>query len=146
MKRRARLTVFQTRTIDLPSDSNFALLMRSQQAAEREEQQRIKNLVLNYELHDVDQHDGNEAFALMPIVQPSLESKKFAKPANTGYDHFSGPFSRAERHVRAPRARRLNLSDVDWYAHQSGSSSAKAGQENDSKSAQIASIAQKKPG
>ncbi|KAL4876589.1 armadillo-type protein [Aspergillus karnatakaensis] len=40
----------QTRTIDLPSDSTFAVAMRSQQQADREEQQRIKNLVLNYEM------------------------------------------------------------------------------------------------
>ncbi|CAK39364.1 uncharacterized protein An07g02760 [Aspergillus niger] len=40
----------QTRTIDLPSDSSFAVAMRSQQQADREEQQRIKNLVLNYEM------------------------------------------------------------------------------------------------
>ena len=54
------LTLMQTRTIELPSDSNFALSMKSQQAAEREEQQRIKNLVLNYDLRDEnDQHDGS---------------------------------------------------------------------------------------
>lgn len=41
---------FQTRTIDLPSDSGFAVAMKSQQQADREEQQRIKNLVLNYEM------------------------------------------------------------------------------------------------
>lgn len=40
----------QTRTIDLPSDSTFAVAMRTQQQADREEQQRIKNLVLNYEM------------------------------------------------------------------------------------------------
>ena len=33
--------------------------MRTQQQAERAEQQRIKNLVLNYDLGD-DQHDGEE--------------------------------------------------------------------------------------
>jgi regulator of nonsense transcripts 2 len=47
----------QTRSIDLPSDSTFAVAMRTQQQAEREEQQRIKNLVLNYDLTD-DQQDG----------------------------------------------------------------------------------------
>ncbi|KAI7204776.1 hypothetical protein KC365_g17869 [Hortaea werneckii] len=47
----------QTRSIDLPSDSNFAIAMRNQQEAERAEQQRIKNLVLNYDLTD-DQNDG----------------------------------------------------------------------------------------
>ena len=49
----------QTRSIDLPSDSNFAVAMRTQQQAERAEQQRIKDLVLNYDLMD-DQHDGEE--------------------------------------------------------------------------------------
>jgi len=34
--------------------------MRSQQQAEREEQQRIKNLVLNYDLGDEHDYDGNE--------------------------------------------------------------------------------------
>ncbi|KAK5175510.1 mRNA decay protein [Saxophila tyrrhenica] len=48
----------QTRSIDLPSDSSFAVSMRSQQEAERAEQQRIKSLVLNYEL--TDEHDGEE--------------------------------------------------------------------------------------
>jgi len=47
----------QTRSIDLPSDSNFAIAMRTQQQAEKAEQQRIKNLVLNYDLTD-DQQDG----------------------------------------------------------------------------------------
>lgn len=53
--------------------------MKSQQAAEREEQQRIKNLVLNLDLNDDDQHDGIAAFPLKRIVQPSLDKKKFAK-------------------------------------------------------------------
>ncbi|KAK3708037.1 mRNA decay protein [Vermiconidia calcicola] len=49
----------QTRSIDLPSDSGFAKAMRSQQEAERAEQQRIKSLVLNYDLAE-NQHDGEE--------------------------------------------------------------------------------------
>lgn len=32
--------------------------MRNQQQAEREEQQRIKNLVLNYDLRENDEQDG----------------------------------------------------------------------------------------
>ncbi|KIV84145.1 hypothetical protein, variant 1 [Exophiala sideris] len=82
----------QTRTIELPSNSSFAVSMKSQQAAEREEQQRIKNLVLNYDLREDDQNDGLE--------------------------HYNPPLSRAEKSGRhAPRARRLNLSDVDWYGN-----------------------------
>lgn len=132
----AELTDLQTRTIDLPSDSHFAVSMKSQQAAEREEQQRIKNLVLNYDLNDDDQHDGTEAPALAPILQPATASKKFAKQTKTGYEHLNHSLSRSERHGRAPRARKLNLSDVDWYGHQKNLSSPKPGQENHQTSAQ----------
>lgn len=121
--------------------------MKSQQAAEREEQQRIKTLVLNYDLHDDDQHDGTETIFLAPIVQPKLDSrKKFAKCiTTTGYDHVPQTLSRAERTGRAPRARRLNLSDVDWYGRrspQSPRSPVVPGQEN----MPDVRAAQKKPG
>ncbi|RMZ76300.1 hypothetical protein DV737_g4900, partial [Chaetothyriales sp. CBS 132003] len=70
----------QTRTIELPSDSNFAVQMKSKQAAEREEQQRIKNLVLNYDLGDDSQHDGT---ALPdPILQRPLDKSACAKALN----------------------------------------------------------------
>lgn len=36
--------------------------MRSQQQAEREEQQRIKNLVLNYDLRENDGEEGKAPF------------------------------------------------------------------------------------
>lgn len=39
----------QTREIELPSDSTFAVAMKSKQEAEREERQRIKDRVLHYE-------------------------------------------------------------------------------------------------
>lgn len=41
--------------MELPSDSTFAVAMKSQQQAEKEEQQRIKNLVLNYDLQHSDE-------------------------------------------------------------------------------------------
>lgn len=44
--------------------------MRSQQQAERAEQQRIKNLVLNYDLTD-DQHDGEDSPSFHYISSPS---------------------------------------------------------------------------
>ncbi|ATZ51505.1 Bcnmd2 [Botrytis cinerea B05.10] len=83
----------QTRTVALPSDSNFAIAMKSQQAAEREEQQRIKNLVLNYDLNDGEEQDG------------------FDKNATT-------TFSRSDKsgsNRSGQRSRKLQLSDVDWY-------------------------------
>ncbi|CAD6443564.1 c635a1e3-da21-4ad5-8db7-3a477b4005c8 [Sclerotinia trifoliorum] len=82
----------QTRTVALPSDSNFAIAMKTQQAAEREEQQRIKNLVLNYDLNDGDEQDG------------------FEKSATT-------TFSRSDKsgsNRSGQRSRKLQLSDVDW--------------------------------
>lgn len=48
----------QTKTIELPSDSTFAIAMKNQQQAEKEEQQRIKNLVLNYDLQQNDDQEG----------------------------------------------------------------------------------------
>jgi regulator of nonsense transcripts 2 len=66
----------------LPSDSSFAVSMKSQQEAEREEQRRIKNLVLNYDLRDDnDPHDGT--FALDPIYQRPLDKNSYAKGSCT---------------------------------------------------------------
>ncbi|WPG97599.1 ARM repeat-containing protein [Acrodontium crateriforme] len=66
----------QTRSIDLPSDSNFAVAMRTQQQAEREEQQRIKNLVLNYDLSE-DQQDG-EAPSFLYVTSPNSKRTRLA--------------------------------------------------------------------
>ena len=95
--------------------------MKSQQAAEREEQQRIKNLVLNYDLRDEnDQHDGTEDPALLgPIEQPALHRNPNAKGLNLGSEHFNASLTRSEKSGRhTHRSRKLNLSDVDWYGKQ----------------------------
>jgi regulator of nonsense transcripts 2 len=91
--------------------------MKSQQAAEREEQQRIKNLVLNYDLREDDPHDGTPTGFPYPLIeQPPLERNPNTKGLKLGPDHYNPSLSRSERSGRhAPRARRLNLSDVDWY-------------------------------
>ena len=44
----------------MPSDSHFAVAMKNQKEAERAEQQRIKNLVLNYDLQDSSTDTGTE--------------------------------------------------------------------------------------
>ncbi len=44
------LMLRQTRTVEMPADSTFAVALKSKQEAEREEQKRIKDLVLNYDL------------------------------------------------------------------------------------------------
>lgn len=80
----------QTRPIDLPADSNFAIAMLNQQQAERAEQQRIKNLVLNYDLTD-DQTDGP--------FETIHNQPRYDKSGNT----------RSKQ-----RARKLQLGDLDW--------------------------------
>lgn len=85
----------QTRSIDLPSDSTFAVAMRSKQQADKEEQQRIKSLVLNY----------NEA-------RDEVDD-------NTGLDKTPNPYAqprvdKAGNNRSNQRARKLQLSDVNW--------------------------------
>lgn len=84
----------QTRTVELPSDSNFAIAMKNQQQAEREEQQRIKNLVLNLDLGENETDDGH------------YENKP------SSYHHNRGERQGKDRN--AQRSRKLQLSDVDW--------------------------------
>lgn len=60
----------QTRTLELPTDSTFAVAMRNQQAQEREEQQRIKNLVLNLDLRENDDQDSEHPLFRDPEMQP----------------------------------------------------------------------------
>ncbi|KAF5659342.1 hypothetical protein FHETE_9423 [Fusarium heterosporum] len=82
----------QTRTVELPSDSTFAIAMKNQQQAEREEQQRIKNLVLNYDLQQNEDPDGGTE-----------------RPAT----YYHNRLERSNKD-RGQRSRKLQLSDVDW--------------------------------
>ncbi|RAL12804.1 regulator of nonsense transcripts 2 [Aspergillus homomorphus CBS 101889] len=85
----------QTRTIDLPSDSSFAVAMRSQQQADREEQQRIKNLVLNYEM--TNEVDAN--------AEAAAEKRS---------PHRDTRLDKSGSNRMAFRSRKLQLSDVNW--------------------------------
>jgi len=87
--------------------------MKTQQAAEREEQQRIKNLVLNYDLRDGEEQDGDSSLHLIPRnpnihVEP-IGLEKAAATANYSRTDKSGNTRSGQR------ARKLQLSDVDWY-------------------------------
>ncbi|KAK3688145.1 armadillo-type protein [Podospora appendiculata] len=84
----------QSRTVELPSDSQFAIAMKTQQQAEKEEQRRIKNLVLNYDLRENEDGDGNEK------PNPHYHNRTDAR---TGKERIG------------QRVRKLQLSDVDWY-------------------------------
>jgi hypothetical protein len=89
--------------------------MKSQQQAEREEQQRIKSLVLNYELHDGEDQDGDST--LQPI-QPNMNIHKL----NAGIEKMNSSHARPDKsggNRSGHRARKLQLSDVDWYDRKS---------------------------
>lgn len=99
----------QTRTVELPSDSAFAVAMRNSQQAEREEQQRIKNLVLNYDMRENEDQDGDST---LPLTR--RDSNIHMGP---GHDRPPSFFIRAERNTKdrgGQRVRKLQLSDVDW--------------------------------
>ncbi len=86
--------------------------MKTQQAAEREEQQRIKNLVLNYDLRDGEDQDGD--LAQNPLLpNPNIHNR------NTGLEKAAAlTYARPDKsgnNRSGQRARKLQLSDVDWY-------------------------------
>ncbi|PMD23141.1 MIF4G domain-containing protein [Hyaloscypha hepaticicola] len=102
----------QTRTVALPSDSTFAIAMKTQQAAEREEQQRIKNLVLNYDLRDGEDQDGDSALApLLPNPNIHDEDTGLEKAAGMNYTRPD----KSGNNRSGQRARKLQLNDLDWY-------------------------------
>ncbi|KAI1431578.1 MIF4G domain-containing protein [Xylaria sp. CBS 124048] len=105
----------QTRNVVLPSDSTFAVAMKNQQQAEREEKQRIKDLVLNYDLRENEDPDGDT------LLSALKSNPHVHRSNNAGHEKF--PTYHANRGEKTnkerggQRYRRLQLSDVDWYAH-----------------------------
>ncbi|KAI0898515.1 ARM repeat-containing protein [Annulohypoxylon nitens] len=102
----------QTRTVALPSDSTFAVAMKTQQQAEREEQQRIKNLVLNYDLRENEDADGDTQ--LTPIL-PNTNIHNSARPGHDKSSYHPNRPDKSTKERGGQRVRRLQLSDVDWY-------------------------------
>jgi regulator of nonsense transcripts 2 len=106
----------QTRSIDLPSDSTFAVAMRTKQQQEREEQQRIKNLVLNYDLRDDENAEGDSPFHFP--LQPNRNRTHI--DLNQGLDKTHNLYAQPRldkggNNRSNQRARKLQLSDVNWY-------------------------------
>lgn len=103
----------QTRTVELPSDSTFAVAMKNQQQAEREEQQRIKNLVLNYDLRENEDQEGDYT------TSPLLPNPNVHKRTNAGHEKMTTyHINRSEKQGKergAQRVRRLQMNDLDWY-------------------------------
>lgn len=97
--------------------------MKTQQQADREEQQRIKNLVLSYDPGETEQPEGEDD--LGPITQePIITRGTQRNPNKSAYakkpeKHLEKRPSRDTRMDKSNksgfRARRLQLSDVDWW-------------------------------
>ncbi|KAI4133629.1 MAG: hypothetical protein LQ338_000141 [Usnochroma carphineum] len=89
------------------------MALKSQKEAERAEQQRIKNLVLNYDLTDssTDQTgvDGEKQQPPHHAHNAPLQQSPIPNSAN------GRPTERSGGGRRGQQARKLQLSDVDWY-------------------------------
>lgn len=94
--------------------------MKTQQAAEREEQQRIKNLVLNYDLHDGEEQDGDSQLGPL-LPNPNIHTTQ-AGLEKTAVLSYARP-DKSSNSRSGQRARKLQLSDVDWYDNKSSSPS-----------------------
>ena len=89
--------------------------MKTQQAAEREEQQRIKSLVLNYDLRDGEEQDGE--LAMIPLSRNTNIYKENSGLEKATANTYSRP-DKSGNNRSGQRARKLQLSDVDWYGTQ----------------------------
>ncbi|KAK0718194.1 armadillo-type protein [Lasiosphaeria miniovina] len=104
----------QTRTVELPSDSHFAIAMKTQQQAEKEEQQRIKNLVLNYDLRENEDNDGEHDSKPLGANPNIYNASRLGHEKPSTY-HQSRIDPRTGKERSGQRVRKLQLSDVDWY-------------------------------
>ena len=105
------------------------MAMRTQQEAEKAEQQRIKSLVLNYDLRDEGEADGGECSHFHnTYITPNRSRRPFTEiAAQLGVpdkQHTQTPYvaprvDKAGNQRSNQRARKLQLSDVDWYADKS---------------------------
>ena len=113
--------------------------MRNQQQVEKEEQQRIKNLVLNLDLRDENEADGdshpspilpnpNRRSVCAPAAPPfplrvggtRHRQSDLAETAPQGIEkqpqnpYMQPRLDKAGSNARNQRARKLQLSDVNW--------------------------------
>jgi regulator of nonsense transcripts 2 len=86
--------------------------MRSQQQADREEQQRIKNLVLNYEASTEPEPTESEQY---PLVNRKNFQLRYTEAATQEKrTPTSQRMDKAGANRTAFRSRKLQLSDVNW--------------------------------
>lgn len=93
--------------------------MRSQQEAERAEQQRIKSLVLNYDLSNDDNTDGDSSFPYVLRPYAPAPSRPNGRSILTGNDVLSQPLDFNNPGVR-PFNQKGKLSSASNNKKQSG--------------------------
>lgn len=86
--------------------------MVNQRQAAKEEQQRIKNLVLNYDLRENDETDGED---VPHPYELSTHAYHFSGNEKVPTHHHHNRLDPRSGKDRGQRVRKLQLSDVDWY-------------------------------
>ena len=86
--------------------------MQTKKQAEREEQQRIKNLVLNYDLRDDNEIDGDNS---LDPRGPNNFTKRTQGPERLTGSNALHAKDKSGNSRSNQRSRKLQLSDVDWY-------------------------------
>lgn len=118
--------------------------MKTQQEAEKEEHQRIKNLVLNYDLRESEDNDGE---ARLSLLRPNSN----IHISSTGHErsnshHHNRLDSRSAKEKAGQRVRKLQLSDVDWYGNSPKTQSAGVPVSAKARPAQAGSVLQARSG
>lgn len=85
--------------------------MKTKQQAAKEEKQRIKDLVLNYDLQQHEDQDGNHQRRVFAAFSDWLT--KFAAESDRILASHHIRVDRPNKD-RSQRVRKLQLSDVDW--------------------------------
>jgi regulator of nonsense transcripts 2 len=84
--------------------------MKNQQQAQKEEQQRIKNLVLHYDLQQSEDQDGETRGIPLPeqllTIVPGQDTRD--RPSTFHHNRIERPKDKGQR------SRKLQLSDMDW--------------------------------
>ena len=87
--------------------------MINQRQAAKEEQQRIKNLVLNYDLRESEEQEGEDH---MNSCRPNINIHHIsAGHEKSPTHHHHNRLDLRSGKERGQRVRKLQLSDVDWY-------------------------------
>lgn len=89
--------------------------MRTQQQADREEQQRIKNLVLNYEMSTENEtNDGKIGYITFGEIPKGIHSDEHTGLEKRSTPHRDTKVDKSNANRSGFRGRKLQLSDVDW--------------------------------